>query len=440
MRAPLCLAAIAMCAIAMTSPAAYAAAGDGARTQSTQAPSTLVSGPLSNAVANSPALRAGYLGAIDNRDIGFHSFVWDAFDDTQSYAVSGSGKYGLFSVAGTAVHARFANNGFANNGFIGVDQPAFALRDMRVNAAIAHGIDLSFGLKSDMAQRFSGLGTRSNAAFNGLFLSASAFNTPYAALSDGGHFVGATIALADNLHFKLAQSSVAPLNDGVGVPNLSALDRVSEPSARFDRRRADTTSAAVTWKFANWGALGLTASQTTEHNGLLGGVSSGALNIANSAQTNALGLSANVGLGDGWVTTMAYSEGITQLNLRPDNGLFSEANTLHSRAFGVAVAKHGLFGDNDSIGVALSRPMQVYGGTLALNSNVAAPLNNARPLALERVSLAGTAPQTNLEVGYVTTFFDGSLALQANAAYQMNLAGQSGKNAVSVISRAKINF
>lgn len=428
MRTPLCMAAIAMFAIAMTTPAAYAAAGDGARTQST----SLVSGPLSNAVANSPALRAGYLGAIDNHDIGFYSFAWDAFDDTASYAQSGSGEYGLFSVAGTAVRPRFANNGF-----IGVDRPAFQLRDMRVNAAIAHGIDLSFGLRSDMAQRFAGLGTRSNAAFNGLFLSASALNTPYAALSDGGRFVGATIALADNLHFKLAQSSVAPINDSVGAPDLSALDRVNQLGSRFDQRRATTTSAAVTWKFAHWGAVGLTASQTTEHNGLLGGMSSGALNIANSAQTNGLGLSAKVGLGDGWVTTMAYSEGITQLNLRPGNGLFSNADTLHSRSYGIAVAKHGLFDDNDAIGVALSRPLQIYNGALALNSNVAAP---AHPLPLERVSLAGTAPQTDLEVGYVTTFFDGSLALQANAAYQMNLAGQNGKNAVSVISRAKINF
>jgi hypothetical protein len=43
-------------------------------------------------------------------------------------------------------------------------------------------------------------------------------------------------------------------------------------------------------------------------------------------------------------------------------------------------------------------------------------------------------------LGYVTSFFNGALALQANAGYQMNLAGQSGTNSFSVISRAKINF
>jgi hypothetical protein len=54
--------------------------------------------------------------------------------------------------------------------------------------------------------------------------------------------------------------------------------------------------------------------------------------------------------------------------------------------------------------------------------------------------LAGTTPETDIEVGYVTTFLDGSLALQTNAAFQMNYAGQSGTNAVSLLSRARIKF
>jgi hypothetical protein len=54
--------------------------------------------------------------------------------------------------------------------------------------------------------------------------------------------------------------------------------------------------------------------------------------------------------------------------------------------------------------------------------------------------LAGTTPETDIEVGYVTTFLDGSLALQANASYQMNFAGQTGTNAVSLLSRARIKF
>ncbi len=56
------------------------------------------------------------------------------------------------------------------------------------------------------------------------------------------------------------------------------------------------------------------------------------------------------------------------------------------------------------------------------------------------MSLASATPETDVELGYITTFFDGALALQANAGYQMNFAGQSGTNALTVLSRAKINF
>ena len=40
----------------------------------------------------------------------------------------------------------------------------------------------------------------------------------------------------------------------------------------------------------------------------------------------------------------------------------------------------------------------------------------------------------------MTTFLDGTLALQANAAYQVNAAGTRGQNAVTGVARAKLNF
>ncbi len=52
----------------------------------------------------------------------------------------------------------------------------------------------------------------------------------------------------------------------------------------------------------------------------------------------------------------------------------------------------------------------------------------------------GPAQETDVEIGYVTSFLDGSLALQTNASFQMNYAGQNGQNAVSLLSRARIKF
>ena len=48
--------------------------------------------------------------------------------------------------------------------------------------------------------------------------------------------------------------------------------------------------------------------------------------------------------------------------------------------------------------------------------------------------------ETDLQLGYVTSFLDGALALQTNAAYQMNFQGQTGATSVSLLSRAKIKF
>lgn len=195
---------------------------------------------------------------------------------------------------------------------------------------------------------------------------------------------------------------------------------------------SDTSARAVYWDFAKWGGLGITAVQMSEGSGLFGRYEPEALPLLQSAKTAAVGLSARFGFGAGWVTSFSYNEGITQLNLRP-GGVLDGADTLHSRAYGVSVAKHGLFSGEDSLGLAVSRPLELYAGGKA--SATGAPL-----IGGDHVLLPGSKPETDVELGYVTTFFDGALALQANAGYQMNLAGRSGQNSMTVLSRAKINF
>jgi hypothetical protein len=98
------------------------------------------------------------------------------------------------------------------------------------------------------------------------------------------------------------------------------------------------------------------------------------------------------------------------------------------------VAKRGLFG-NDSMGLAITRPAG-EGDDFALISGIDAPPQFSSVARL----LDSRTPETDFELGYVTTFLDGSVALQTNAAYQMNFAGQTGTNAVSLLSRAEIKF
>ena len=70
----------------------------------------------------------------------------------------------------------------------------------------------------------------------------------------------------------------------------------------------------------------------------------------------------------------------------------------------------------------MSRPLQVYNGGL----NAALANSQAR--------------ESDVALGYVTSFLDGTLALQANAAYQLNAAGNQGQNAVTGVARAKLKF
>ena len=249
-----------------------------------------------------------------------------------------------------------------------------------------------------------------------------------------------TIALADDVHFRFGESILDPQRPEYQVPMFAYLAQLEGPQPLYDLRQAQSSLAGVDWDFASWGGLGVIATNTSEQNGLLGGFNSGSLAVAKNANTSSVGVSARVGFGDGWVTTFSYSEGITQLNLKSD-ALISSADTLHSRSYGFAVAKHGLFGDDDSLGLAVTRPLQIYSGGVNISAADGVDTNTGDlKIGHEYVALASNTPETDLELGYVTTFMDGAVALQANAGYQMNVAGLGGTNSLSVISRAKINF
>jgi hypothetical protein len=306
--------------------------------------------------------------------------------------------------------------------------PSLALAaPVSAHLALSDQLGFDFGTNSDLVGRFNRFGVTAN--MDGLFLSARAL-TPYAALASGGSFVSATIALADDLHFSIGQASVAPGQNARMAGAAAALAQLGGAPLKQDARSVNSLLAGVSWDFAHWGGLGVTASQTSEREGLLGAPNMG----IDGASTTALDVSAHVGLGGGWVTTASFSQGVTKLDLKP--GFAFSSDTLPSRSYGIAVAKNGLFG-NDTLGVAVSRPAFDFtdGSVFAVDSGAAQMKYLGRDHLLE-----GLAPETDIEVGYVTTFLDGSVALQTNADFQMNLAGQNGANAVSLLSRAKIKF
>ena len=181
------------------------------------------------------------------------------------------------------------------------------------------------------------------------------------------------------------------------------------------------------------GALGLDFTAiSADRSGVPLGVANAAA-IAPKAATNALGVAAHLNIGSGWVTTATFSEGLTQLDQRGGLG-----SSLREQSYGFAIAKHGVFGD-DTLGLSLSRPAPSMAGSFAslVGSGDLAP-----PLVVSQVAgLSGArAPETDIQVGYVTNFLNGAVALQTNAAFQTNYQGQPGATSVALLSRAKIKF
>jgi len=255
--------------------------------------------------------------------------------------------------------------------------------------------------------------------FGSLFSSSSALSSGY--LSGASSYAGATFALGDDVNLEFGHANLALGAFGAGQPGTFSSDLAQRlrPGANI----VGTTSANLNWNFSDWGGLAIMASRSNGNGSLLGTVNTG-IGSAGLADSSSLGISARVGFGEGWVTTFAYSEGVTQLDLNRDQ-LITKLDPVHSQAYALGVAKQGLFGA-DALGIAVSRPLQIYSGDNlgAINSSFA----------------SSQARESDLELGYVTSFLDGTLALQANAAYQLNPAGAKGQTAVTGVARAKLNF
>ena len=290
----------------------------------------------------------------------------------------------------------------------GVARQSFA-----ASLALSPTFALDSGYNSDVADRFLNFdGLRSP-----LLPAADAL-----ALANDGAYAGFTWLASPSLNLRaglaeknnrLDRFSFDPLSANLGLPLAS------------DNGGARTLIAGADWDVTDWGSLGITALESRQKGAPYDVDPLDRLSPASRADTKALDVAARVKFGDGWVTTA--SAGLAQLDQR--------SQPAEGQAYSIAIAKHGLFGD-DALGFSLSRSDQgVVGNGLDLSS-----ISGLPPAFAAMGKLPDQASETELQLGYVNWFLDGSLSLQANAAYQMNYQGQSGTNSVSVLSRAKIKF
>jgi len=242
----------------------------------------------------------------------------------------------------------------------------------------------------------------------------------FMALADGGRYAGFTLTPGSRLGLRLGLSNWTGRMDDVAMDGAA----LGLP-AFYDTAHVNSVLAGVSWNFNEWVSAGVNAISSVRSG--LPFAFARLASLAPDAATQAVQFSASLKLGGDWTTSAQFGEGLTQL--RQQDGTVT---SLDAQTFAITVAKRGVFGD-DAVGFSLSRPAP---GSVGGFGSLTGSTSDLPPV----MAVAGRAPETDFQFGYVTSFLDGKLALQTNAAYQVNPQGQSGASAVSLLSRAKIKF
>jgi hypothetical protein len=284
---------------------------------------------------------------------------------------------------------------------------------------LTSNLALDSGRGLDIASRFTNYGSAASP-----FLSA--VTAPYLALANGGRYAGITLVPADSLRLRLG---AALTDERLDRFHFDASAPIGPLALTYDASQSKSLLGGLSWDISS--ALGLDVTGiASERSGLPLGFNRDA-GIAPKSSTAAVDFSAHMTIGQGWVTTASFSEGLTQLDPR---GIYFGGGTLHEQSYSIAIAKHGVFGD-DALGLSFSRPAPSMAGSFSTLS-AAGDL----PLIIAQGAPLNRAQETDFQLGYVTNFLDGAVALQTNAAYQTNAQGQHGATSVSLLSRAKIKF
>ncbi len=317
------------------------------------------------------------------------------------------------------VTARFGNSAarLASAAYglpLGLGHPQFA-----TSTALTGHLALDAGRGVDVAHRFT-------SPDGGPSPFLSPVDSPFLGLANGGRYAGLTFLPNTAIRVRLGASLNSERLDqfafdpySVGTPMLGLL---------YDPSQTQSLLAGLSWDIS--GATGLDVNAiSASRSGVPLGVAQAA-GIAPKASTRAVSVSARLGLGSGWVTTASFSEGLSQLDLR--GGAVGETR---EQSYSFSITKHGLFGD-DSLGLSLSQPAPSMAGSFSSLLGG----GDLPPLVVGRGQTLAGRPETDFQLGYITNFLDGAVALQTNAGYQMNVQGKNGASSVSLLSRAKIKF
>ena len=311
------------------------------------------------------------------------------------------------------------------------ERSTILLSDVLITAHFDDWVSVTVGQNASLGHHMNQLDLGLSNVHDASFISALAFISPFLSLTENATFVAASLKVGQGVTLDLAraeseQDTMHAFDDEVLTVEEHLMSLAEDPSRP---RAAQNTVASISWPLASWGALGLTVAQTEEQNSTLGTLEGGALALTNEASTISVGLGAQVDLGDDWLLSASWSHGTTEIT-SVSGGLMHDFSGVESEAYGLAVSRIGVLGKSDSIGIAISRPLHITNGFGTLTASTG--VTEAREIiySSEGVDLASATPETDFEVGYTAALAQG-LALQANAVYQQNVAGEAGQDAVA---------
>lgn len=337
----------------------------------------------------------------------------------------------------------FEGDGYSARGFVadtsenGVMSLGFAqdagdtLSDMVITARLSDVASVRFGHNAGMEGLVNRLDLAADPRFDGLFLSASALNSPFLSLTGGGDTGAASLRLGRDAVLTFGYSQLEADTEATIETSVMASDAqlamITDKTGHA--RSAQSTLAALSWNLAPWAMVGVNLGQTQEENGMLGSTESGALALTSDATTRSVGASTRLDLGAGVSLSASWSMGHTDAS--PEAGSIVQSySPIESQAYGVAIARQGIFSDRDSLGLAVSRPLHITAGSALMLASTGVTDDRGIVYAQENVSLASATPETDYELGY-TTLLSVDTMLQASLIFQQNVGGEAGEQAVA---------
>lgn len=403
---------------------------------------------------------SGVLAAgLRNSQIAKNLVFFDAYgrdyatDLSSAVASSSVSLAGVVAQGGSAMrHVSAFGEGYSVSGFVGDEAPnavAYAgfaersyteLSDVIIKARFSDDTSVTLGHNASLAGRVNQLDLAASEAYDGLFMSASALNSPFLSLTQGATFVSAAIDVGDGFTFSVGRAASEDSATQAYEDEILTLDEELANLAQDPThlRSAQNTVAAMSWQVAPWGVVGLNAAYTEEENSFLGTYEQGALALTADAATTSVGFGARFNLGDDWVMSASWSRGVSEAS--PVAGsLFQSFSTMESQAYGLALSRLGIFGETDSLGFSVSRPLHITNGSAVITASTGVTEEREILYSTEVVDLASSTPETDYEVGYTARLDDG-LTLQTNAMYQQDVGGEAGKDAVAAYVTLKAEW